>query len=94
MEIKNHDFRKEVSHFHAAIKRTFRTLPTLLFLNPSSYPYGMPNPDRYGIIANFDILSEDYIPENIPGRESQIKELKLCLDPDEPTNWGRTRLTA
>jgi cell division control protein 6 len=41
----------------------------------------MPNPDRYGIIANFDILSEDYIPENIPGRESQIKELRLCLDP-------------
>jgi len=41
----------------------------------------MPNPDRYGIIANFGILSEDYIPENIPGRESQIKELRLCLDP-------------
>ena len=38
-------------------------------------------PDRYGIIANFDILSEDYIPENIPGREQQIKELGLSLDP-------------
>ena len=31
-------------------------------------------PDLYGIIANFEILSEDYIPENIPGRESPIKE--------------------
>jgi len=41
----------------------------------------MPYPEQYGIIANFDILSEDYIPENIPGRESQIKELKFCLDP-------------
>ena len=41
----------------------------------------MPYPDRYGIIANFDILSEDYIPENIPGREPQIKELRFCLDP-------------
>lgn len=38
-------------------------------------------PEHYGIIANFEILSEDYIPENIPGRDSQIKELKFCLDP-------------
>jgi cell division control protein 6 len=38
-------------------------------------------PERFGIIANFEILSEDYVPENIPGREHQIKELKLCLDP-------------
>jgi len=65
--------RKKVLYFQVAIKRTFRRGLTHPFLNPSSYPYGMPNPDRYGIIANFDILSEDYIPENIPGRESQIK---------------------
>jgi len=50
------------------------------FLNPSSYPYGMPAQDLYGIIANFEILSEDYIPENIAGRESPIKELRFCLD--------------
>lgn len=41
----------------------------------------MTYPEQYGIIANFDILSEDYIPENIPGREAQITELKACLDP-------------
>jgi len=29
----------------------------------------------YGIIANPDILTEEYIPPNIPARESQIKEL-------------------
>jgi len=68
-------------HWVLSFKCTFRKEFTLPFLNPSSYAYGMPNPDRYGIIANFDILSEDYIPENIPGRESQIKELRFCLDP-------------
>ncbi|MCJ7646387.1 AAA family ATPase [bacterium] len=41
----------------------------------------MPYPDQYGIIANFDLLSEEYIPENIPGRESQIKGLRFCLEP-------------
>jgi Cdc6-like AAA superfamily ATPase len=41
----------------------------------------MSYPEQYGIIANFDILSEGYIPENIPGREAQITELKACLDP-------------
>lgn len=41
----------------------------------------MTYPEQYGIIGNFDILSEDYIPENIPGREAQITELKVCLDP-------------
>jgi orc1/cdc6 family replication initiation protein len=41
----------------------------------------MSYPDQYGIIANFEILSEDYIPENIPGREPQINEVRFCLDP-------------
>jgi len=40
----------------------------------------MSYPDRFGIIANFEILSEEYIPENIPGREQQIGELKTCLE--------------
>jgi Cdc6-like AAA superfamily ATPase len=35
--------------------------------------------EQYEIIANSDILCEDYIPEKIPGRELQIRELKLCL---------------
>jgi len=30
--------------------------------------------DEKGIIANPDLLSEDYFPPRIPGRESQINE--------------------
>jgi len=62
-----------------AFKCTFRSEFTLQFLNPSYYPYSMPAPDLYGIITKFEILSEDYIPENIPGRESPIKELPYRL---------------
>mgnify|MGYP005832564299 CR=1 FL=1 len=40
------------------------------------YPYGIPAPDLYRINAKFEILSEDHIPENIPGRESPIKQLQ------------------
>lgn len=32
-----------------------------------------------GIIANPDILTEDYIPPNIPARELQIKEIQFCF---------------
>ncbi|MEM3714399.1 MAG: AAA family ATPase [Nitrososphaeria archaeon] len=39
----------------------------------------MPN----GIIANKDVLEEDYIPESIPCREAQKKELAFCLSPAE-----------
>jgi cell division control protein 6 len=35
----------------------------------------------YGIIANPDVLEEDYIPQSIPCRESQKKELAFCLSP-------------
>jgi len=62
-----------------AFKCTFTREFTLQFLNLSSYPYGMPAQDLYGIIAKFEILSEDYIPENIAGRESPIKELPYRL---------------
>jgi cell division control protein 6 len=34
-----------------------------------------------GIIADSDVLEEDYIPQNIPCRESQKKELAFCLSP-------------
>ena len=32
-----------------------------------------------GIIANKDVLEEDYIPQNIPCRETQKRELRFCL---------------
>jgi cell division control protein 6 len=35
----------------------------------------------YGIIVNPDVLEEDYIPQSIPCRESQKKELAFCLSP-------------
>lgn len=34
-----------------------------------------------GILVNVDVLDEDYIPEVIHARETQIRELKFCLDP-------------
>jgi cell division control protein 6 len=34
-----------------------------------------------GIIADLSALSEDYIPECISGRETQLKEIRLCLGP-------------
>jgi len=37
--------------------------------------------DEKGIIANPDLLNEDYIPPIIPGRESQITELQFCIAP-------------
>jgi Cdc6-like AAA superfamily ATPase len=37
-------------------------------------------PKHYGFILNFEILSEEYRPENIPGRETQIMELIILLD--------------
>lgn len=37
----------------------------------------------YGIIADPDVLEEDYIPQNISCRESQKKELAFCLSPLE-----------
>ena len=40
----------------------------------------------YGIIANPDILIEEYVPPNIPGREPQIKELQFCLAPVSKRN--------
>lgn len=43
------------------------------------YVSSMENEDR--IISNLDVLTEDYLPPNIPGREPQIKELAHCLRP-------------
>lgn len=37
--------------------------------------------DEKGIIANPDLLGEDYIPPRIPARETQIDELRFCLAP-------------
>ena len=37
--------------------------------------------DEKGIIANPDLLGEDYIPPRIPAREPQINELQFCLAP-------------
>lgn len=34
-----------------------------------------------GVIANPDILSETYVPPDVPGREPQIRELAECLSP-------------
>jgi len=34
-----------------------------------------------GIVVNPDLLEEAYIPPDVPGRESQIQELALCLLP-------------
>jgi cell division control protein 6 len=36
-----------------------------------------------GIIANSEVLEEEYIPQNIPCREAQKKELAFCLSPME-----------
>ncbi len=33
------------------------------------------------IVFDPDILTENYIPERIPGREAHIQELKFCLEP-------------
>jgi len=33
------------------------------------------------IVTNPDILSENYVPANIPARETQIQELTFCLSP-------------
>ena len=41
---------------------------------------------EYGIIASPDILTEEHVPPNIPGREPQIKELQLCLSPASKRN--------
>ena len=42
------------------------------------------------IIANKDILDEDYIPPRLPGREPQIKELEInlrpCVNKEKPAN--------
>lgn len=37
-----------------------------------------PVPD---LIRNHDVLAEDYIPVDVPGREPQIAELKFCIKP-------------
>jgi Cdc6-like AAA superfamily ATPase len=37
--------------------------------------------DELGIIANPDILKEEYLPPNIPGRKAQIRELSFCFQP-------------
>jgi cell division control protein 6 len=37
--------------------------------------------DEKGIIANPDLLNEDYIPPRIPGRDAQITELQFCIAP-------------
>lgn len=37
--------------------------------------------EDYGLIINPDLLSEEYLPENIPGGDPQIKELSFCLKP-------------
>ncbi len=37
--------------------------------------------DYQGIVANPDLLGEEYIPPNIPGRDPQIEELTYCLAP-------------
>lgn len=34
-----------------------------------------------GIVANPDVLAEEHIPADVPGRESQIEELRTCLLP-------------
>lgn len=41
----------------------------------------MSHPNERGIIANSDILSEDYLPMEIPGREGQIKDIVFSLSP-------------
>lgn len=33
------------------------------------------------IVADKDVLDGDFVPPNLPGRDSQIRELKFCLDP-------------
>lgn len=35
----------------------------------------------YRIVANTDFLDEDYIPNRTPGREEQIEQMKLCIEP-------------
>jgi len=37
--------------------------------------------NEYTIIRDPEILGEDYVPPNIPGRDPQLKELTLCLRP-------------
>jgi cell division control protein 6 len=36
-----------------------------------------------GIIADPEVLEEDFIPQNIPCREAQKEELAFCLSPAE-----------
>jgi cell division control protein 6 len=37
--------------------------------------------DEKGIIADPDLLNEDYVPPRIPGRDAQITELQFCIAP-------------
>lgn len=41
----------------------------------------MPRQPTTDLICNPDVLAEDYIPVDIPGREPQIHELKFCIKP-------------
>ena len=37
--------------------------------------------EDYGIVANPDILSEDFVPDHVFARDVQIRELQFCLSP-------------
>jgi cell division control protein 6 len=37
--------------------------------------------EEQGIICNPDLLTEMYLPPNVPGREAQMEELKACIEP-------------
>ena len=39
----------------------------------------MKKDEKYGLVGNHDIFSDDYIPFNVLGREAQIRELVFCI---------------